>query len=76
VLGGVTKSKDWVARTDQGERRLPSDNAFHLTRWAKYPLATRRWSRIPSLPEHEVRAIYDKDWLQYSEWLTRGSWNE
>lgn len=38
---------------------------------AEYPLATRRWSRIQSLPEDEVRAIYDKDWRQYSEWLTR-----
>jgi len=39
---------------------------------AEYPLATRRWSRIQSLPEDEVRAIYDKDWRQYSDWLTRG----
>jgi hypothetical protein len=38
---------------------------------AEYPLATRRWSRIESLPEDEVRAIYDEDWRQYSEWLTR-----
>ena len=38
---------------------------------AEYPLATKRWSRIESLPEDEVRAIYDKDWRQYSEWLTR-----
>jgi hypothetical protein len=38
---------------------------------AEYPLATKRWSRIQSLPEDEVRAIYDKDWRQYSEWLTR-----
>lgn len=38
---------------------------------AEYPLATKRWSRIESLSEEEVRAIYDKDWKQYSEWLTR-----
>ncbi len=38
---------------------------------AEYPLATKRWSRIESLTEDEVRAIYDKDWRQYSEWLTR-----
>lgn len=38
---------------------------------AEYPLATKRWSRIESLPEEEVRAIYEKDWRQYSEWLTR-----
>ena len=38
---------------------------------AEYPLATRRWSRIGSLPEAEVRAIYDQDWRQYSEWLKR-----
>ncbi len=38
---------------------------------AEYPLATKRWSRIESLSEDEVRAIYDKDWRQYSEWLTR-----
>lgn len=38
---------------------------------AEYPLATKRWSRIESLPEDEVRSIYDKDWRQYFEWLTR-----
>ena len=38
---------------------------------AEYPLATRRWSRIASLSDDEVRAIYEKDWRQYSEWLTR-----
>ena len=38
---------------------------------AEYPLATKRWSRIESLPEDEVRSIYDKDWRQYSDWLTR-----
>jgi hypothetical protein len=38
---------------------------------AEYPIATKRWSRIPSLPEDEVRAIYDEDWRQYSEWLNR-----
>lgn len=40
---------------------------------AEYPLATKRWSRIrdQSLSEDEVRAIYDKDWRQYSEWLSR-----
>jgi hypothetical protein len=38
---------------------------------AEYPLATRRWFRIESLPDDEVRAIYDKDWRQYSDWLTR-----
>jgi hypothetical protein len=37
---------------------------------AEYPLATKRWSRIESLPEDEVRAIYEEDWRQYSEWLT------
>jgi hypothetical protein len=38
---------------------------------AEYPLATKRWSRIQSLPEEEVRAIYDKDWRQYCDWLNR-----
>jgi hypothetical protein len=38
---------------------------------AEYPVATKRWSRIESLSDDEVRAIYDKDWRQYSEWLTR-----
>lgn len=38
---------------------------------AEYPLATKRWFRLASLPEDEVRAIYEKDWRQYSEWLTR-----
>ena len=38
---------------------------------AEYPLASKRWSRIYSLPEDEVRAIFDKDWKQYSAWLSR-----
>ena len=38
---------------------------------AEYPLATKRWFRIESLSEDEVRAIYEKDWRQYSEWLSR-----
>jgi hypothetical protein len=38
---------------------------------AEYPLATKRWSRIPLLPENEVRAIYDQDWRQYIDWLNR-----
>jgi hypothetical protein len=38
---------------------------------AEYPLATKRWSRIASLPQHEVQAIFDKDWRQYCEWLER-----
>lgn len=38
---------------------------------AEYPLATKRWFRIDRLSEDEVRAIYEKDWRQYSEWLTR-----
>ena len=31
---------------------------------AEYPLATKRWFRIDSLSEDEVRSIYDKDWRQ------------
>jgi hypothetical protein len=38
---------------------------------AEYPLATKRWSRIQSLSDDEVCAIYEKDWRQYSEWLNR-----
>ena len=38
---------------------------------AEYPLATERWSRIESLGDDEVRAIYEQDWRQYSEWLGR-----
>ena len=38
---------------------------------AEYPLASKRWSRMKSMAEDEVRAIYDKDWRQYSEWLNR-----
>ena len=40
---------------------------------AEYPQATRRWFRIDSLSDDEVRAIYDTDWRQYSEWLNRGT---
>jgi hypothetical protein len=39
---------------------------------AEYPLATKRWSRMRALSEEEIRAIYDADWRQYSEWLQRG----
>jgi hypothetical protein len=38
---------------------------------AEYPLATTRGSRIEFLPELEVRAIYERDWRQYSDWLNR-----
>ena len=38
---------------------------------AEYPWATKRGSRIPSLPDDEVRVIYDEDWRQYSEWRAR-----
>jgi len=38
---------------------------------AEYPLATKRWFRIETLSEDEIRAIYEKDWPQYSDWLTR-----
>ncbi|HEU4996109.1 MAG TPA: hypothetical protein VFT29_14935 [Gemmatimonadaceae bacterium] len=38
---------------------------------AEYPLATKRWFRIESLSDDEVRAIYEKDWRQYAEWLGR-----
>jgi hypothetical protein len=38
---------------------------------AEYPLATKRLFRIDSLTDDDVRAIYDKDWRQYVEWLTR-----
>lgn len=51
--------------------KIASGYYWELLSEAEYPLATKRWSRIQSLPEDEVRAIYDKDWRQYSEWLTR-----
>jgi len=38
---------------------------------AEYPEATRVWSRIDRMTEAERRAIYDADWRQYDEWLTR-----
>ena len=38
---------------------------------AEYPLASKRWSRIDALPEDEVLAIFEKDWKQYSAWLSR-----
>ena len=58
---------------DRLKANLSSASGYYreLLGEAEYPLATKRWSRIPSLPEDEVRAIYDKDWHQYSEWLTR-----
>jgi hypothetical protein len=58
---------------DRLRANLSSASGYYreLLSEAEYPLATKRWSRIQSLPEAEVRAIYDKDWQQYSEWLTR-----
>jgi hypothetical protein len=38
---------------------------------AEYPLATRRWFRMNSLSDEEVRRIYESDWRQYREWLDR-----
>jgi hypothetical protein len=38
---------------------------------AEYALASKRWSRIKSLTDEEVQAIYERDWRQYFEWLTR-----
>lgn len=40
---------------------------------AEYPLATKRWFRIDSLSDDEIRAIYEKDWRQYAEWLGRST---
>lgn len=55
----------------RGELAAASGYYREILSEAEYPLATKRWSRIESLPESEVRAIYDKDWRQYSEWLAR-----
>jgi hypothetical protein len=64
-----------IARGDLDRLRanLSSASGYYreLLSEAEYPSATKRWSRIQSLPEDEVRAIYDKDWRQYCEWLTR-----
>ena len=58
---------------DRLRANLASASGYYreLLSEAEYPLATKRWSRIQSLPDDEVRDIYDKDWRQYSDWLTR-----
>src|SRR5262245_32321317 len=61
--GDMERLRGELANADGYYREILSD--------AEYPLASKRWSRIQSLPEAEVRAIFDKDWRQYSEWLNR-----
>ena len=61
--GNVDRLRNELANASGYYREILSE--------AEYPLATKRWSRIEFLPEDEVRAIYEKDWRQYSEWLTR-----
>jgi len=58
---------------DRLRRELADASGYYreIVSEAEYPLATKRWSRIESLPEEEIRAIYDEDWRQYSEWLAR-----
>ena len=64
-----------VANGDLDRLRRQLDDASghyrEILSEAEYPLATRRWSRIETLSDEELRSIYDKDWQQYSEWLNR-----
>ena len=38
---------------------------------AEYPLASRKWGRMKRMTDDERQAIYDSDWRQYQNWLTR-----
>jgi hypothetical protein len=61
--GSVEKLKGELANATGWYREILGE--------AEYPLATKRWSRIESLSDDEVRAIYEKDWRQYFEWFSR-----
>src|SRR5215470_11199077 len=49
--GDMERLRRELANADGYYREILSD--------AEYPLASKRWSRIQSLPEDEVRAIFD-----------------
>jgi predicted metal-dependent hydrolase len=38
---------------------------------AEYPLYTKKWFRIDTLPADEQQRIIDADWKQYEDWLKR-----
>jgi len=38
---------------------------------AEYPLYTKKWFRIDTLPADEQQRIIDADWTQYEDWLKR-----
>ena len=71
VVLGCLKIAD--GNVDRLRRELADASGYYreILGEAEYPLATKRWSRIPTLSDDEVRAIYDKDWQQYSAWLMR-----
>jgi len=57
-----------MTRVPHSTPSVNDDDVQHVLR-RDYP--TNLVGDILSLPEDEVRAIYDKDWRQYSESLTR-----
>lgn len=38
---------------------------------AEYPLTSKKWNKLQTLPESERKKVSDKDWAQYQEWLNR-----
>ena len=38
---------------------------------AEYPLYTKKWFHIDTLPADEQQRIIDADWKQYQDWLQR-----
>ena len=38
---------------------------------AEYPQASRKWGRMKKMTDEEQQKIYDADFRQYQEWLTR-----
>jgi hypothetical protein len=62
-----------AGNVDKLRRELADASGYYreILGEAEYPLATKRWFRIDTLSDDEVRAIYDKDWQQYSAWLKR-----
>ncbi len=61
--GSLTKLAEEIDRANQDFRDVLAD--------AEYPEASRDWSALDALSDKERQLVYDSDWKQYEEWLTR-----
>lgn len=61
--GNMTRLKDELESASGYWREIISK--------AEYPLTSKRWNKLQTLPESEREKVSDKDWAQYQEWLNR-----